>query len=146
MDAVKQFGKHSLWAVVGAVAVLLAGHSASILGDEVKVTLSGDQEIPPVTTAGSGTGTFNVGEDKSVSGKVTITGLAATVAHIHEAPAGSNGPIIIPLTKTSDTVWVVPAGAKLTDAQYASYKAGNLYYNFHTEAHKSGEIRGQIRP
>jgi hypothetical protein len=34
----------------------------------------------------------------------------------------------------------------LTDAQYASYKAGNLYYNFHTEAHKSGEIRAQIRP
>jgi CHRD domain len=146
MDAVKQFGKHSLWAVLGAVTVLLAGHSASVLGDEVKVTLSGDQEIPPVTTSASGTGTFNVGEDKSVSGKVTITGLAVTVAHIHEAPAGGNGPVIIPLTKTSDTVWVVPAGAKLTDAQYASYKAGNLYYNFHTETHKSGEIRGQIRP
>ena len=99
-----------------------------------------------MTTSGSGAGTFNVGEDKSVSGKVTVSGLAVTVAHIHEAPAGSNGPIIIPLTKTSDTVWVVPAGTKLTDAQYASYKAGNLYYNFHSEAHRSGEIRGQIRP
>ena len=146
MNAVKQFGKHSLLAVVGAVTLLLAGYSGPVLSDEIKVTLSGNQEIPPVTTAGSGTGTFNVGEDKSVSGKVTITGLAVTVAHIHEGPAGSNGPIIIPLTKTSDTVWVVPAGAKLTDAQYASYKAGNLYYNFHTEAHKSGEIRGQIKP
>ena len=146
MDAVKQFAKHSLWAVVGAITVLLAGHSGPLLSDEVKVTLSGNQEIPPVTTAASGTGTFVVGEDKSVSGKVTISGVVITVAHIHEAPAGSNGPIIIPLTKTSDTVWVVPAGAKLTDAQYASYKAGNLYYNFHSEAHKSGEIRGQIRP
>jgi hypothetical protein len=131
---------------VGALTISLAGYSASVLGDEVKVTLSGEQEIPPVTTSGSGTGTFNVGEDKSISGKVTISGVTVTVAHIHEAPAGSNGPIIIPLTKTSDTVWVIPAGAKLTDAQYASYKAGNLYYNFHTEAHKSGEIRGQIRP
>ena len=146
MDAVKQFAKHSLWAVVGAVTVLLAGYAGPVLSDEIKVTLSGDQEIPPVTTSGSGTGTITVGEDKSVSGKVTISGLAAMVAHIHEAPAGSNGPIIIPLTKTSDTVWVVPPGAKLTDAQYASYKAGNLYYNFHTEAHKSGEIRGQIKP
>jgi hypothetical protein len=146
MDAVKQFAKHSLWAVVSAVTLLLAGYSGPVLSDEIKVTLSGNQEIPPVTTSASGTGTFNVGEDKSVSGKVTITGLAVTVAHIHEAPAGSNGPIIIPLTKTSDTVWVVPADAKLTDAQYASYKAGNLYYNFHSEAHKSGEIRGQIKP
>jgi hypothetical protein len=146
MNAVKQFGKHSLWAVVGAVTLLFAGYSGPVLSDEIKVTLSGNQEIPPVTTSGSGTGTFNVGDDKSVSGKVTISGLAVTVAHIHEAPAGSNGPIIIPLTKTSDTVWVVPAGTKLTDAQYASYKAGNLYYNFHSEAHRSGEIRGQIKP
>ena len=146
MDAVKQFAKHSLWIFVGVLMVSIAGYSSSVRGDEIKVTLSGNQEIPPVTTSGSGTGTFNVGEDKSVSGKVTITGLAVTVAHIHEAPAGSNGPIIIPLTKTSDTVWVVPAGTKLTDAQYASYKAGNLYYNLHTDAHKSGEIRGQIRP
>jgi CHRD domain-containing protein len=146
MDGVKQSAKHSLWIFVGVLTVSIAGYSGSILGEEVKVTLSGNQEIPPVTTSGSGTGTFNVGEDKSVSGTVTITGLAVTVAHIHEAPAGSNGPIIIPLTKTSDTVWVIPAGARLTDAQYASYKADNLYYNFHSEAHRSGEIRGQIRP
>jgi hypothetical protein len=146
MNAVKQFARHSLWIFVGVLTVSIAGFSGSVLGDDVKVTLSGEQEIPPVTTPGSGTGTFNVGEDKSVSGKVTISGLTPLVAHIHEAPAGSNGPIIIPLTKTSDTVWVIPAGAKLTDAQYASYKAGNLYYNFHTEAHKSGEIRGQIKP
>jgi CHRD domain len=146
MNTVKQFGKHSLWIFVGVLTVSIAGYSGSTLGEEVKVTLSGNQEIPPVTTSGSGTGTFNVGEDKSVSGKVTVSGLTVTVAHIHEGPAGSNGPIIIPLTKTSDTVWVVPAGAKLTDAQYASYKAGNLYYNFHSEAHRSGEIRGQIKP
>ena len=146
MDAMKTFTQHSLWMLVGALTVSLAGYSASVLGDEVKVTLSGDQEIPPVTTPATGSGTITVGEDKSVSGKVTISGLTPLVAHIHEAAAGSNGPIVIPLTKTSDTVWVIPAGAKLTDAQYASYKAGNLYYNVHTEAHKSGEIRGQIKP
>ena len=146
MDAMKKFTQHSLWILVGALTVSIAGYSASVLGDEIKVTLSGDQEIPPVTTSASGSGTITVGEDKLVSGKVTISGLTPLVAHIHEAPAGNNGPIVIPLTKTSDTVWVIPAGAKLTDAQYASYKAGNLYYNVHTEAHKSGEIRGQIRP
>ena len=146
MDAVKTLAQHSLWMLVGALTVSIAGYSASVLGDELKVTLSGDQEIPPVTTSAAGTGTITVGEDKSVSGKVTISGMTPLVAHIHEAPAGANGPIVIPLTKTSDTVWVVPAGAKLTDSQYASYKAGNLYYNVHTETHKSGEIRGQIKP
>ena len=69
MYAVKKFATRSLWILVGALTVSLAGYSASVLGDEVKVTLSGDQEIPPVTTAASGSGTISVGEDKSVSGR-----------------------------------------------------------------------------
>ncbi len=146
MDAMKQFAKQSLLVVASAVTVLVAGYWGSALGDEVKVALSGDQEIPPVTTSASGTGTITVGADKSVSGNVTISGMSVTVAHVHEAAAGKNGPIIIPLTNTSDNVWTVPAGVKLTDAQYESYKAGNLYYNMHSAAHKSGEIRGQIKP
>jgi hypothetical protein len=72
--------------------------------------------------------------------------MSVTVAHIHEAVAGANGPIVVPLIKTADNVWSVPPGTRLTDAQYESYKAGNLYFNFHSEAHRSGEIRGQIKP
>ncbi len=146
MNAVKQFARHLLLVVVSAVTVLFAGYAGSVLSDELKVTLSGAQEIPPVTTSATGTGTITVGADKSVSGNVTISGMAVTVAHIHEAAAGKNGPIVFPLTKTSDTVWSVPADVKLTDVQYESYKAGNLYFNIHSAAHKSGEIRGQIKP
>jgi len=68
------------------------------------------------------------------------------VAHIHEAAAGANGAIVIPLTKVSDNVCAVPADAKLTDAQYEAYRAGRLYFNIHSEANRSGEIRGQIKP
>ncbi|TMH12490.1 MAG: CHRD domain-containing protein [Betaproteobacteria bacterium] len=146
MAIVWQFAERKLWVVVSAIIVLFAGYAASVLSDEVTVTLSGNQEIPPVTTSALGTGTFTVGADKSVSGSVTVSGMSATVAHIHEAAAGTTGSIVIPLTKISDNVWAVPAGAKLTDAQYESYKAGNLYYNVHSAAYKSGEIRGQIKP
>lgn len=146
MGAVKQFAKHSLRVVVSAVTILFAGHSGLVLSDAVKVTLSGDQEIPPVTTSASGTGTITVAADKSVSGNATISGLSVTVAHIHEAAAGRNGPIVFPLIKTSDNVWSVPAGTKLTDAQYESYKAGNLYFNIHSATYKAGEVRGQIKP
>jgi hypothetical protein len=66
-------------------------------------------------------------------------------AHIHLGASGKNGPVIIPLTKTSDNVWTVPAGAKLTDAQFESYKAGDLYINVHSAANKGGEIRGQLK-
>jgi hypothetical protein len=48
------------------------------------------------------------------------------------------------MTKTAENIWSIPAGAKLTDAQYQSFKDGNLYINVHSATNKSGEIRGQL--
>jgi CHRD domain len=127
-----------------AAASLFAVSTFAVAAD-IKVTLSGDQEVPPVQSAGTGSGTITIGADKSVSGSVTTTGISATAAHIHEAAMGSNGPVIIPLTKNGDT-YTVPTGAKLTDAQFASFQAGNLYVNAHTAANPGGEIRGQLKP
>jgi hypothetical protein len=146
MVAVKRFARRSLWAVVGALAVSFAGHSGSVLSDEIKVKLSGNQEIPPVSTSASGTGIITVAADRSVSGHVTVSGVSVTMAHVHEAPPDKNGPIVFPLIKTSENVWSVPAGVKLTDTQYQSYKAGNLYFNIHSATYRGGEIRGQIKP
>ena len=146
MNAVKWVLKDSFGAVLSAAMLLFAGYSGSAFSEEIKITLKGDNEIPPVATPATGTGLLVVGVDKSVSGSVTISGMTVTVAHIHDASAGKNGPIIIPLTKTSDTVWTVPEGTKFTDAQYESYKAGNLYFNMHSAAYRGGEIRGQIKP
>jgi hypothetical protein len=115
-------------------------------GNAVDVTLSGSQQSPPVTTSGSGKGKITVGADRSVSGSVTTTGVAGTMAHIHQAAAGQNGPVVIPLTRTAEGTWTVPAGAKLTEAQYEAFKAGNLYVNVHTDANKGGEVRGQLKP
>lgn len=126
--------------------VCMAPLSLSAVAADVKVMLSGDQEVPPVTTAAKGSGTLSFKDDGSVSGKITTTGITATSAHIHEAPAGKNGGVVIPLVKDGDGSWTVPAGAKLTTAQDASYKAGNLYVNVHSDAHKDGEIRAQIKP
>ena len=66
------------------------------------------------------------------------------MAHIHAGAPGVNGPVIVALTKTNATTFSVPAGAKLTDAQYASYLAGNLYINVHSAAHPTGEMRAQL--
>lgn len=129
------------------VAVCTFGtYSPSASAADIKVTLAGDQEVPPVTSMGSGGGTITIGADKSVSGSVTTTGISGVAAHIHEAAAGKNGPVIIPLKKSGENTWAVPAGAKLSDAQYASFKAGDLYVNVHTKAHPGGELRGQLKP
>ncbi len=146
MSAASRTTRPILSALCATAVISLAAYSALAIGADVKVTLSGDQEVPPVKTAGHGTGTISVGADKSVSGSVTTTGVAGTMAHIHEAPPGKNGGVAVPLAKSGDSTWSVPAGAKLTDAQYEAFKAGNLYVNVHSDANKGGEIRGQIKP
>jgi hypothetical protein len=135
-------------AIALAAATLIAGLLAAgaTFAADIKVKLSGGQEVPPVETQAAGSGTITVNDDKSVSGSVTTTGIKATAAHIHEAAAGKNGPVAIPLEKKSDNEFAVPAGAKLSDAQYKALKAGNLYVNVHSDAHKNGEIRAQLKP
>jgi len=135
-------------AIALAGATLIAGLLAAgaTLAADMKLKLSGDQEVPPVQTQASGAGTITVNDDKSVSGSITTTGINATAAHIHEAAMGKNGPVIIPLEKKSDKEFAVPAGAKLSDTQYKAFKAGDLYVNVHSDAHKGGEIRAQLKP
>jgi hypothetical protein len=118
--------------------------SAIALGADINVKLSGASEVPPVTTSGSGSGKITVGDDGSVSGSVTTTGVPGMAAHIHMGAAGTNGPVIVPLTKDGDT-YKVPAGAKLTPDQLKAFKAGELYVNVHTAQNKGGEVRGQLK-
>ena len=132
--------------VAGALALAACSSTMTAMhmsGDSLKLT--GANEVPAVTTSASGTGTITVASDHSVTGSVTATGVEPTMAHIHQAALGVNGPVIIPLTQ-SGNVFTVPAGAKLTDAQYDAYKAGNLYVNVHSAANPGGEIRAQLKP
>lgn len=129
--------------MLGSALVVSAGMAFAA---DTRVVLSGAEETPAVTTAASGSGTISVGADKSVSGSISTQDLAGTAAHIHSAAPGKSGPPVITLAKTADNVWSVPAGSVLTDEQYASYQAGNLYINIHSAAHKPGEIRGQLKP
>jgi hypothetical protein len=135
----------STLAFVALIVATLAGGAGFATAGEIKVNLSGDQEVPPVQTSASGSGTITVDDDRSVKGKITTSDLKGTGAHIHEGAVGKNGPDIITLKKSSDNEWSVPGDAKLTDAQYDAYKAGNLYVNVHSDANKSGEIRGQLK-
>jgi len=119
------------------------GAAAAAMGQ--RVALSGANEVPPVNTSSAGTGIITINADRTVSGSINVTGMSPTAAHIHEAAPGVNGPVIVPLAKSGDTTFTVPANAKLTDAQYASFKAGNLYVNVHSAAHPGGEVRAQLK-
>ena len=109
-----------------------------------QVRLWGSSEVPPVQTQAYGTGVINIAADRSVTVTLSVIDMTPTAAHIHEAPAGSNGPVIVPLKQISERAFTATDNARLTEAQYAAYKAGNLYVNVHSEKYPGGEVRSQI--
>lgn len=109
-------------------------------------TLSGSEETPPVTSSATGIGLVVVDPATRVMvAGVKTTGIVGTVAHIHEAPPGTPGPIVFPLTETPSGSGVWTTKATLTEAQFNTLKAGNYYFNVHSTAFPNGEIRGQIK-
>jgi len=155
------------WVAAVAVLVLVAGCTAStpavmapsatptalnptpIPGAVTLTTagvLSSAEEVPPNPSKAHGKSSIQIGADKSVTGTIYIRDMTPTMAHIHEAAKGQNGPVIVPFIKTGDITFGPAPGAKLTDEQYASYLAGNLYINVHSAAYPGGEIRMQIVP
>jgi hypothetical protein len=111
----------------------------------ISVSLSGAEEVPPVKTEATGSGSFRVAEDGAITGSVTTKNVAGTAAHIHQGAKGKNGPVIVPLAKNGDS-YSVPAGRKLTEAQMKALKAGELYVNVHSNKYKGGEVRAQLQP
>lgn len=109
---------------------------------DLRSALSGAQEVPPVVTAAFGSGAFTVNPDNTVSYQVATSGLTATAGHIHRAPAGSNGPVIIGFAggpTTFSGVSTAQSAAALTDG-----RTGLWYSNVHTGANPGGEVRGQV--
>jgi len=119
-----------------------AGMAYEAAGQQVR--LWGSNEVPPNTTQAYGTGVVTIAADRSVSVTLSVIGMAPTAAHIHEGAAGTNGPVIVTLVRIASDAFVAPDKAMLTEAQYAAYKAGNLYLNVHSAKYPGGEVRAQI--
>lgn len=130
---------------------------------QFSVGLSGNQEVPPVTTSASGTALVELNERQTeIRVRINTSGLQnVTAAHIHVAPVGQNGPIIFTLCRQSDGQFPNPLVKTLTQADLQAQPgagintfedavnailSGNTYINIHTQANPTGEIRGQIVP
>jgi len=149
MYALQRVVRRFLWLSSVSAAALLAAGCAPMSSpgpSGSNVVLSGNQEVPPVSTAATGSGTLTVLMDRSVFGSVTTSGVAGTAAHIHLGAPGQIGPVIVPLNKTGDNTWSVPPSIRLNDTQYEAYRLGNLYVNVHSAANPGGEIRGRVTP
>ena len=116
----------------------------------LSTTLEGAQENPPVVSAGSATAFATINDSTgSIAANVRSTNIDdATALHIHSAFAGLNGPVALGLNQdvADPALWTTAEDSSLTEEQLAQLDAGGTYYNLHTSANPSGELRGQIVP
>jgi hypothetical protein len=151
-----------------AVALSLSLAPASAQGRGAYVApLSGGEEVPAVDTGARGQAVFKADRDgTSVDYRLIVANIQnVTMAHIHVAPAGANGPVVVWLypdapppelipgrssgvlatgTITADDLVGQLAGSSVEDL-LGLMDTGQTYVNVHTEAYPAGEVRGQIR-
>jgi hypothetical protein len=134
-------------------------------------TLSGTNEVPPVTTPATGSATLSV-SGAQITYTVNVENLQnPLVAHIHIAPAGQNGPVRLnlcgtgapqpactpgtPVLATGTNGTTVGDPAITFDSLLSAMRTGGAYVNVHTDDGQgqqntgpgdmvSGEIRGQV--
>lgn len=150
-------------ALGGAGTVAARGHQRNF-----RTHLVGGNEVPPVETDAQGQAVFQF--DRTGE-RLRYKLIAANIedvlmAHVHLAPAGQNGGVVVWLypeggpppsliegrfdgvlasgVVTADDLVGSLAGESLSSLAEAM-RAGETYVNVHTTAHPGGEIRGQIR-
>ncbi|NUN12242.1 MAG: CHRD domain-containing protein [Myxococcales bacterium] len=111
------------------------------VSQSITATPQGSQHNPPVPSGGSGTATFTL-NGMMLSYVITYKDLDGVeiAAHIHQAPPGENGPVVIPLPDGTPKI----GSALLTPTLLTELVAGNLYVNIHSDLYPNGELRGQI--
>lgn len=139
-----------------------------------KVTFTADlkttNEVPPISNAeasGSGKATVTFDLTRGATGAIvtakatfdiTLTGFptstAITLAHIHKAPAGANGGVVvgiktdapnpIALTTGGTTIMKADVNVDANVAQQIIDDPAGYYVNVHSAANGGGVVRGQL--
>jgi hypothetical protein len=133
----------------------------------IKANLSGYEEVPTLSSPGSGQLRGHIsGDDSSIAYELSYQDLEGTplAAHIHLGARGTNGgvaaflcggggkPPCPPAGSVSGTIVAAdvigPAGQGIAPGEFEEFlkaiRAGATYANVHTSLRPGGEIRGQI--
>lgn len=146
------FGRRPLVAVLtllAAIALLLViAQSALAGGRPLTASLSGAAEVPnPGDPDGSGMAhvTVNPGQGQ-VCYTLQVSDIeTATAAHIHEAPSGSPGPVVVALSAPADGSATGCVDGVSRDLAISLIQHPEQYYvNVHNGPFPGGALRGQL--
>jgi hypothetical protein len=129
-------------------STLLASGIAHAGGQMLSADLAGANEVPTGDPDGSGSATITVNRGLSeICWTISVQGitLPATAAHIHIAPAGVAGPIVVPLSAPDATGEASGCTSVDRGLAKAIAKDPSAYYvNVHNVDFPSGAARGQL--
>ena len=135
-------------AVVGLTTLVMPSIAAA--QSVFTATLTGGAQVPVISSPGKGTGAvlLNAAEDQ-ITVNMSFSGLTSTanMAHIHgPAAVGVNANILFPFSGLpAATAGTLPEQTfPVSPLQVTQLKAGQFYFNIHTDLNPGGEIRGQI--
>lgn len=140
------------WIIVptaAAVAAMLATTVAAQQSPSTRwtVPLTGEEEVSPGGDPdGTGTATIRINTSSNqLCYTLRVRGIEpATAAHIHEAPAGSAGPVVVGLK--APTGGQSSGCVKVDNAQLLEILADpeEYYVNVHNDSYPGGALRGQL--
>lgn len=156
--------KRLLCGAAAAAALLISAPPSFAQVVNMTATLSGGEETPApgLLTGAVGTATVSVdatNEEIAVTLALFNFATGTTAGHIHVAPRGVAGPVVInfpiPAGRTGDlplSFRVGPAafvarpeiGINTIQDAIQAIVGGNAYVNIHTSQFPAGEIRGQL--
>jgi len=111
--------------------------------------LSGPVEVPPGDADGTGLATFIIGPARGQLCFAIVVNdiLPAIATHIHVAPAGVAGPIVVPLTAPDANGVSAGCVGGIDQQLLRAIKSHprQYYVNVHTTDFPAGAVRGQLR-
>lgn len=134
-------------ATAGVVQLAAPAGAAEESGRKLTATLTGAAEVPgPGDPDGVGSALLRVNPGQGqLCYELTVSNIApATAAHVHEAPAGSAGDVVVPLTAPTNgsSKGCVTVSREL--ALEILKTPADYYVNVHNTAFRAGAVRGQL--
>ena len=134
--------------IFATIAMLMFATPVLAGGRPLSADLSSSNEVDaPIMTGATGTAnvTLNQGQ-REICVDISTSGLSGTpvAGHIHEAPAGSNGGVVLNLGVNSEQFSACAQDVDRDLIKAIRQHPENYYINIHTVLVPSGEIRGQL--
>jgi hypothetical protein len=115
-------------------------------------TLTGANELPPAGDPNGRAKALVRIDGSQVTFAFSWKGVATpTMAHVHQAAAGVDGPVVVPLfTSALPATSTAAAGSVMVDdaslVQAITADPAGFYLNLHTGEYPAGAVRGQLTP